>query len=276
MHSAVPCANLLLISISVFFKTSNFQGMKTRFRFPLILLLALIASAQFSPQLSAQDNKERGAYIGLHYGRSISQVSTDQLGHVIFEALETSMKRRSGAQFGVYFGFPIGSYLAIQPEINFVPKGADFNLKEPTSYPGDNLEESPSSASIGLAMSYLEVPILARIDFLPSSSVRPYILGGPSASLRAACTYKLDVGRTRMDINCDGSDESATGVGDIDDYFSRFDMGITGGAGLAFRFFGLPLAVEGRWSTGLKTVLKESDLLDARNQTITVLFSLGR
>jgi hypothetical protein len=115
-------------------------------------------------------------------------------------------------------------------------------------------------ASIDIRVRYIEVPLLARVDFgAPSSTTRVFVVGG------AAPAFKLSA---RGKLEADGQEDTA----DIGDDIEPVDIGLVGGFGVEF---GRTL-VEARYTHGLLTINKDdndpNDSIQNRVFTVTVGF----
>ena len=162
---------------------------------------------------------------------------------------------------GGYFGFGLSDRLALQFEAVYGGRGA-----ETMTFGADAAAETA-----GLAMSYIDVPVLLRAGF-PTGRVVPSAFVGPYFGFMLSCELTPLDGSTR---DCDG-DESLT---------ARFtprstDIGLVVGGALDFMLGESSVFVDARYTTGLLSVEAGDDPLDARHTGLAVsggfAFPVGR
>jgi len=134
-------------------------------------------------------------------------------------------------------------FISIQPEVLYVRMGGKFT-------PGD----------FEFRFNYIQVPVLLKLNVVPAGPVRPFIAaGGYGAYLIKA--------------------EGVIGGGlpeDLTGNYERYDYGIVGGAGIAFKLPGITLSVEGRYNYGLMNILKDPAAGDSsKNRSLMALVGLG-
>jgi len=139
------------------------------------------------------------------------------------------LKYRTGFTGGV--GFRLGSPTgwALQPEVNYVVRGAEY--KVPIA---DGL------LSAKLEGGYVEIPVLLRANVIGAGPVRLAALLGPSFSIKTSETTKA----------------SALFIGTTYDtkLLKSSDVGVTGGASMDFGSGPLRLVADGRATMGLADV----------------------
>lgn len=84
----------------------------------------------------------------------------------------TNFSARSGLHLGAYYTFG-GDFISVEPGIQYAQKG----YKTTEVGTGDAVQES---------LGYIDIPVLVRINLLPSVNV----FAGPQASLLASSNYK--------------------------------------------------------------------------------------
>lgn len=131
--------------------------------------------------------------------------------------------RRAGLTAGGFVTVPVFGWLAVQPEVLYATRGADF-------------DDTPFPTSVRL--DYLEVPILLRVPL----GARLHVVAGPSFA------YRL---RARSRTTFSGATEEL----DLDDDIERTDLGIAAGVGVEIR----RLVVEARYTHGLRDIDAGSD-----------------
>ena len=137
---------------------------------------------------------------------------------------ETSSK--AGILFGGVVTVPLWNRLALQPELQFVMKGAKLN-------------EAGSAGTITASIKYLEFPVLLRYT-VPVGEHTGYVLVGPTFGVKAGTSAKLEGPSQTADVN-------------IDTAIRTFDAGLAFAGGLDYqRYF-----VELRFTQGLNDVAAE-------------------
>jgi len=159
------------------------------------------------------------------------------------------IRSRQGALTGVYLQLPLAGPLSLRPEILFVLKGGRVQ----TDVAGGGMVD------IGLA--YIELPMLLRAG-PRRGRFRPVVFGGPAPALQIGCDVQVADPNTPVRATCDETDLPA---------FRSFDVGLVAGGGLEMRWPQSALALEARYTTGLRSVLNE---VDVRNRSFGVVLSL--
>lgn len=164
---------------------------------------------------------------------------------------------RRGYALGVFFTRPLNGLVSLQPEAMYVQKGY-----EETSCSGAIFASSCESSA---TLTYIEVPLLARIG-RPPGSLSPYLLVGPSVSILASAKSKTvahyQSGPLSF-IDLVGCDQRARRSGDtciseapVNDT-SRVDFGLVVAGGIELG----AVTMEARYTKGLSNV--NSDIDDA-------------
>ena len=179
------------------------------------------------------------AGFGIKGGYSLSKFSTTPVGG-IFSNLPSPVG-------GIFFSLGLGP-LAIQPEVLYVRMGGKIEILE------DSLEER---------LDYIQVPVLLKLSVIPAGPIRPFIYaGGYGAYLLKANDVTLIDGVT---------DES-----DVTENYQRYDYGVVGGAGLAFKLPGISISIEGRYNYGLKNILTAAGPGESvKNRSMMALVGIG-
>ena len=142
-----------------------------------------------------------------------------------------------GLSFEGGFGF-----ISLQPEVLYVRMGG--------KYPAGDLE---------YRFNYVQVPVLIKLNIVPAGPLRPFIGGGGYGAYLIKAEGVL------------GADKA-----DLTDDYMRFDYGIVGGVGLAFKLPVISLSVEGRYNYGLMNIMKDPAAGDSmKNRSIMVLVGVN-
>jgi outer membrane protein with beta-barrel domain len=144
------------------------------------------------------------------------------------------VSNRLGFGGGAYLAIPMGPQFDFQPEILFATKGT---------------KSGSGSAEATLALSYVEIPLLARVNFKSSSSVTPFLAFGPALAIKASCSVDLPPGA--------GSSNDCAQI--TDGEFNTLDAGLVMGAGLSFAVAGRSVLLGIRYDLGLRRIVTDSD-----------------
>jgi hypothetical protein len=159
---------------------------------------------------------------------------------------------RQGAITGVYLHVPMNRMLSVRPELNFSLRGGRTVAR---------VEGSETIALIDIELAYLELPVLARLT-LPRGRFRPAIFGGPSAGVQIGCDFLIILPTDSLRRTCGQKDTNGV---------RKWDVGWIAGAAIEMHLPRTTLALQGRYSSGFRSVLETVDL---RNRGMAVLFGL--
>jgi len=182
----------------------------------------------------------RNDHYGLKGGMNISDMSTDPAG------LEDSDQLHSFA-IGAWYGLPLNQRFTFQPEMFYSVKG-------------DAASEGGYTTST--KVSYLDVPVLAKMAFMHDASVRPSLFAGPSMALNLSAKSKFEG---------EGSDIEV----DVKDQLNTFDLGFVVGGGVDIPWSGRSVGLELRYSKGITNAAGDEANGDAHNNVLAVLGSFG-
>ena len=121
------------------------------------------------------------------------------------------------------------------------------------------MEGPARELDIGLA--YIEMPVLVRLA-ATRGRFRPVVFGGPAPALRIGCDLQVIDPNTPIRATC-----AETTVPP----FRDFDFGLVAGGGVEIRWPQSALALEARYTAGLRSVLEG---LDVKNRAFGVLLAL--
>jgi hypothetical protein len=159
--------------------------------------------------------------VGVVANQAIAQTGFGIRGGVNFANLndtDANTDTRTGLMAGLYFNFPItNSPVSIQPEVLYTQKGYEI---------GDD----------PIKLDYIEVPVLAKFDFITDGSITPNVYFGPAIGFNVSA--KDEAGLIQGDIENSVKDTEFSVVvgGGLD--FGRLDLGVRYGAGLTEAFEG--------------------------------------
>jgi len=152
-------------------------------KFFRITTLAALALGATSLAAQAQGAKQFGVLAGADF----ASISGDD-----FDVIDPGTK--TGFVGGLYYAFPVGSSVAIEPEVLYAMKGASFD-----------------AVDIDLSNSYIEIPVLVKYTF--SANGGPYLLGGPAVGFSMSCN--LSDGSDEADCEDDSGLKSLTTFGGV-------------------------------------------------------------
>src|SRR5699024_8719224 len=172
-----------------------------------------------------------------------AQVDWGIRGGANFASLnDTDIDAESNVGFmaGLYLQYPIAnSPVVIQPELLYSQKGFELNVANNTGTANFN---------------YIEVPVLAKFNYVLDGSFTPYVEAGPYIGFLVDSNTELN-GQT---VNDDWED------------LKTVDFGVAVGAG--FSYGRLNLGV--RYSPGLTPVSKNENV-DAKNGVFSIIAGIG-
>jgi hypothetical protein len=159
------------------------------------------------------------------------------------------VRTRQGGITGVYILAPLTRYVYFRPELLFSLKG------------GRTLTDN---ALLDIELAYLELPMLAKV-VLSRGRFRPLLFGGPAPALQIGCNLQVVAGDQSSRVTCNVQDQSSP--------FRTFDMGLVAGGGLEIRWpgSGSALAVEARYTAGLRSVFDDAEV---KNRALGILIAL--
>lgn len=159
---------------------------------------------------------------------------------IAFDPSDIEWNVKFGAVGGGFVALPVSSWLTIQPEGLLSRKGGTAKL--------DNTEAT-------ISLTYLDVPVLAKVGVAGSGDRKFSIFGGPSVAFKLSSDTSATVGGEEVDV-------------DIDDDVEDFDFGIVGGLEYAIGRF----SIDARYTFGLTDLnAAEGDETKAKNRVLSVM-----
>jgi hypothetical protein len=205
----------------------------------MLLLLALPIA------LSAQDQAPRRGprpSVGGEVGYSRSDLGGPDAQRV---------RSRQGALTGVYMQLPLTGPLSVRPETLVALQGGRAQADV----------EGGGTVELDIGLAYIELPVLLRVG-PRRGRFRPVLFGGPAPALQIGCDVQIVAPNTPIQATCQETDLPA---------FRQFDVGLVAGGGLEMRWPQSALALEARYTTGLRSVLND---VDVRNRSFGIVLSL--
>jgi hypothetical protein len=160
------------------------------------------------------------------------------------------VESRQGALTGVYLQVPLKPPVFLRTEVLFALKGGRTQV----------VVDSGAVRDLDIGLAYIEVPMLVRVA-ATRGRFRPVVFAGPAPSLQIGCDLQI------VDPNAPVSATCA----ETDVQFRQFDIGVVGGGGVEIRWPQSALALEARYTAGLRSVLPG---VTARNRAFGVVLAL--
>ena len=215
----------------------------------LLLLLA------FSVSASAQTT------FGVKSGVAIQKAYTsDGLG-----AVAPNFQNLVEFQFGVNADVPVFGALSFQPELLYTTKGFGLDQGFEQELFGTQI---PLEAEAKTKFRYLEVPLLAKVNFGDPSGPQAYFVAGPtfgyalSGQLQTRARALVSFDLPNVDINLE----------DIN--YERLEIGAAVGAGVQFPVGPVRLFADARYQRGF-TELYDFPLVEEKVRNTGVAVSAG-
>ncbi len=141
--------------------------------------------------------------------------------------------------FGGWWGMPLNRRFTLQTE-------AIYSVK------GDT--ETAGGYTTSTHMSYIDVPVLAKLGFKHGSPAQPSLFLGPSVSLNVAANSKLEGEGADIDV-------------DVKSQVRTVDFGLVVGGGVDFAFGQRSCGLELRYSRGLSNAAGDEANGSAHNKS---------
>ena len=160
------------------------------------------------------------------------------------------VRSRQGALTGVYMQLPLAGPFNVRTEVLFALKGGRVQ--------GD---VAAGTGELDIGLAYIEVPVLLRAG-PRRGRFRPVVFGGPAPALQIGCDVQVADPNTPARATC--AETVLPG-------FRSFDVGLVAGGGIEVHWPQSALALEARYTTGLRSVLND---VDVKNRSFGVVLSL--
>lgn len=167
------------------------------------------------------------------------------IANVASDPKNDDAKSKIGLQLGVAAEIGITDMFAVQPELLFIQKGtksesSDFGI----------------SAKSSTTLSYLEIPVLAKVKF-GSDAAKFYAIAGPSIGIAVSGKNKVEA----FGVSDSEDIEFGSEAGQI----KRTDFGLQFGAGVNIKNF----VIDVRYGLGLSNLSNDSSV-SAKNRAIGI------
>jgi Outer membrane protein beta-barrel domain len=186
---------------------------------------------------AAQAPQDAATSFGIKAGLNVSSIK------VSFDDGDITSDGRAGFLFGFFMGHDFNRRAGIQVEALFSQKGGEFAVEE-------QLFDDDAS----FTLSYLEFPVLARINFLASSN-KVRLLTGPTFAFNVNESIKVG------DVELDGDEVP----------LKPFEMGYVLGGAFEIRKF----IIDARYTWGLMDINDSDDEGEPTVKNNAFSFSVG-
>jgi hypothetical protein len=149
---------------------------------------------------------------------------------------------RAAWMAGVFVEVPVARHVAFQPEAVVSTKGASIS-------PG-------GSSALSIDLTYLDVPLLLRVEVPTRGKVVPYVYAGPNVGILLRARTVATIAGTKVDE-------------DMKDELKDTEFGVALGAGVRFGM----MLIEARYVQGLTNVVKldEGESGKATNRVLKII-----
>jgi len=237
----------------------------------------LLLSACLSP--CGYTTIAQSTWLGLKGGLSIPDLSGGG-----DNPLSNGYTSRLAANFGLLSQFKLHENLSLQVELNYAGQGGQRNGMQPITNlppslasmvpPGSYLYANFDNKAI---LDYLELPVMAKLSW--GKTLGFYVNAGPYLGYLLHAKEKTS-GTSQIYEDSKGQEalpypaQSFDGETDVTSSIKRFNVGVTGGGGLSWRFGQSDkLLLDARFEYGFINIQKYSE--DGSNNTGNLLLSLG-
>jgi hypothetical protein len=208
-------------------------------RFLSIGAAAILVAALAVPAAALEN-----LHAGIRGGLNIANVSADPDDTELADS-------RNGLALGGFVAFPVTPMISVQPEALFMMKG-------------DKQEEGDVTSNVKL--NYIEVPVLAKVNFMPQGTANPSLFLGPSVGFNTTAKSEVEMGT-------DPAEET-----DIKDSTKSVDFGLVFGGGLEMPVGqgGQKVGFDIRYTMGLVDINDDAtDTTEFKNGTLSVMGSFS-
>ncbi len=163
---------------------------------------------------------------------------------------------RTALNVGGFVTLPVSSVFGIQIGAGFTSKGA---------------EETEDGTTVSFKLSYIEIPVLAKISVPSTGNVGLHFLAGPAISFRTSCSLDAEGGGVSLSIDCDDTSIFGEAI-----EVKKTDLGVMVGAGLDFSIApNTSLLVDLMYNYGLSSLDDSGDDDDVKNRVFSIFAGLS-
>ena len=197
------------------------------------ILLLFLLTVSFVSNINAQENESSSFAWGGRLGMNWTSIKSD---------FDEGLDARTSGVIGVFTRHKLSSSFYVQPELNYVLKGASRRVDGPLGTPFD----------FRYSFDYFELPVLLKYNFgsKPGDGVKPEIFLGPFVALSLSGSLEVkDVPNSEVSI----------------ENLKSTDIGIAFGTGINFSVEYIDIILELRYTLSLSSFDDNIDQADLRN-----------
>lgn len=184
----------------------------------------------------------QGLGVGVKAGATISSWSGDNVENV---------ESKAGFGIGGFATVGIAPTLALQPEVFFMQKGSSFDIQDATA-----------SLTSDMTVSYVEIPVLARLGLPTPGGMDPFVIAGPSLGFETSCT----ISAADTDTDCADADTFER---------SSTDFGFVVGGGIGLGMGLARLDIDARYNLGLSDLNASESGGSLKNRALSIMVGLA-
>lgn len=243
--------------------------------YSLLLMVCLLHAATTNAQ---------SPWLGLKGGLSIPNLSGGG-----GNPLSQNYSSRLAANFGLLADFSLHNNLSLQVELNYAGQGGKRDGVQPiTNLPPELAQMVPPGSYLyanfknKAILDYLELPVMAKLTwgqrfqfYVNAGPYLGYLLHAKEKTSGTSFIYADSQGQQPIAVQGQQLPaQSFDGTTDVTSSIKRWNLGITGGAGIAYPLCKRnKLFFDARFEYGFLNIQKYSS--DGKNNTGNVLLSLG-
>lgn len=162
------------------------------------------------------------------------------------------LKPRTGALAGVSVIYGLKAKAKLEIDALYSRKG--FRSHGPVS-------------TFAFSASYLEIPLLFRLDLTPDARLRPFLVAGPAFGAQLDCNGVTTSSTGTFSVNCPDL-VSRSGIA-----VKKTDLSAVLGGGVAFPVGAVQLTLAARYTVGFLNVIGDTD---NHNRALSFYIGLGK
>ena len=212
-----------------------------------IFVTGTLALVLLLPHPSSAAGIKKGLKLGVNY----ATLSGENMGD-LDAYIGQDTKSKLAFCLGGYVTYKLNETFTIQPEVLYTMKGSTFRD-----------EVGGEVLKVWINLTYLEIPVLARITIPSLGTFNPVLLAGPAFAIKLSGKLKTELEGVTTEVNV----EDMKGI----------DIGFIIGAGmdLGVEAFGLgKLALDLRYTLGLSAISEFAND-DAKNRALSLMVGIS-
>ena len=208
--------------------------------------------------VSTRTSQSSPLKFGFRGGLNMANISEDLFGgELTFDVdgfpitLQMDQGMRTTFGFGGFIEYWISPMFAFQFNFLYNNKGVKITGDIDENIQGVNVTGTLENT---IKLSYLSIPILAKLSFGQSGSIQPYFIFGPEMGILLSAKNV-----TSVEVSALGQSVSDETEIDIKDGTESMEFAINFGAGLTISLGSIEMFIDGMYGLGLSNIIKDSD-----------------